>query len=416
MIPPAAAYRPRAADAVLERLLASLPAVLVVGPRAAGKTTTARALAAEILRLDRPADAAAVAADPDAALVGRAEPLLIDEWQEVPEILGAVKRAVDDDSRPGRFLLTGSARAPLQQSMWPGTGRVVQLPLHPLTQRELVGRTEGRPFIERLVGGELLAGGRSDLTVNDYVQRAVRGGYPEVVLPKLDDASARAWHLTYLDALVSRDARALSPRSDPQRLRQYVAALALNTAGIPASRTLQESAGITAVTAARYDDLLASLYMSEEVPAWSNNRLKRLMRRSKRYLSDSGMAAAAAGIDASMVRRDGDLLGRLLDTFVAAQLRPEVALTLGEQRLYHLRAQDGRREVDLLVELAGGRVVAIEVKASASPSPRDAAHLMCLRDELGEGFAMGCVLHTGPLPFPMGDRIVAAPISSLWEG
>jgi len=104
-----------------------LPAVLLVGPRATGKATTARRLSASVVRLDRPAEAAAFSADPDAALSRLTEPVLLDEWQAVPDVLGAVERAVDDDPRPARFLLTGSVRADLDAATWPGTGRLVRL-------------------------------------------------------------------------------------------------------------------------------------------------------------------------------------------------------------------------------------------------------------------------------------------------
>jgi len=122
-------YKPRAADRLIRELLAELPALLIVGPRATGKTTTASRHAATIIRLDRPAEAAAFSADPDAALRGLDEPLLLDEGQAVAEVLGAVKRAVDVDPRPGRYLLTGSVRADLDAPTWPGTGRLVRVPL-----------------------------------------------------------------------------------------------------------------------------------------------------------------------------------------------------------------------------------------------------------------------------------------------
>jgi predicted AAA+ superfamily ATPase len=175
-------YRPRLADQRLRDLLRSFPAVLVNGPRAAGKTTTARQMSADFVRLDQPARAAAFRADPDAALALLDEPALIDEWQEVPEVLGAVKRAVDDYSRPGRFILTGSVRAELEQQTWPGTGRLVRLPMYGLTEHEILGTLDpARPcFLDRLVTGDptQLPLPREVPDLVGYVQMALRGGLP----------------------------------------------------------------------------------------------------------------------------------------------------------------------------------------------------------------------------------------------
>jgi hypothetical protein len=119
-------------------------------------------------------------------------------------------------------------------------------------------------------------------------------------------------------------------------------------------------------------------------------------------------------LDERAVLRDGDLLGRMIDTFVLAQIRPEVALTSLRSRLYHLRSRDARHEIDLIAELSGGDVVAIEIKSSAAPQRGDARHLEWLRDQLGERFLAGAVLHTGPRPFGLAERIFALPICTLW--
>jgi predicted AAA+ superfamily ATPase len=181
-----------------------------------------------------------------------------------------------------------------------------------------------------------------------------------------------------------------------------------------ADSTIFEAANVDRKTANAYARLLANLFVLDVVPAWLTNRLSRLVKTPKRYVTDASLIGAALRIDARNVMRDGGLLGRVLDTFVAAQLRPELAASLRRPRLFHLREKNGRREIDLLTEFAGDQVVAIEVKASAAPTRSDAAHLEWLRDRLGDRFIAGAVLHTGPSAFTLGDRIAAVPIASLW--
>ncbi len=408
-------YVRRLADRPLVDLLAALPAVSLVGPRAAGKTTTARRIAASVVRLDRPAEATAVRGDPDAALRSLAEPVLLDEWQAVPEVLGAVKRAVDDDPRSGRFLLTGSVRADLAAETWPGTGRLVRLAMYGLTVRELRGRADGPGFLDAAsaIDPDVLRpiGTPPDLPM--YVDLALAGGFPDTAL-RLPGPARAAWLESYLDQLLTRDVASLTART-PARLRRYFEAVALNSAGTPPDKTLYDAAGIDRRTAIAYRELLANLLVTDEVPAWLTNRLSRLTKAPKRYVVDPALLGAALRLDTTAVLRDGDLLGRVLDTFVAAQLRPEVALSTSRPRLYHLREKNGRHEVDLLAELAAERVIAVEVKATAAPSLGDARHLAWLRDEIGDRFVVGLVLHTGPAAIRLGDRLLAAPIAALWD-
>lgn len=408
-------YVPRLIDALLAELFAQLPAILLVGPRATGKTTTAGRAARTIVRLDREAEAIAFRADPDSALRSMQEPILLDEWQAVPGVLGAIKRAVDADPTPGRFLLTGSVRGDLEGETWPGTGRLVRIPVYGLTERELLGRLDRPTFLDLLAEAQIEAFAlpRDKTDLAGYVQLALRGGYPEAALA-LDGRPRQIWLRSYVDQLLTRDVAAIDGGRDPARLRKYFEALALNTAGLVEDKTLFEAAGINRKTAAAYDALLQNLLVLEKHPAWTTNRLSRLVKAPKRYIVDPALTCATLGLDQQAILRDGHLLGRLLDTFVVAQLRPELVSSSRAPRLYHLRAEGGRHEIDCLAELAGDRVVAIEVKATAAPKPADARHLEWLRDELGERFLAGAVLHTGPARFTLADRIFALPICALW--
>lgn len=406
-------YRTRLVEPLLGELLTELPALLLVGPRATGKTTTATRHAATVVRLDHPAEATAFRADPDAALRGLPEPVLLDEWQAVPEVLGAIKRAVDADPRPGRYLLTGSVRAEIDSPTWPGTGRVVRIPLYGMTVREQLGTLGTPPLFDRLAAGDPLATPPDTPDLRGYVELALQSGFPEAAL-RLSPAAGRRWLDSYVDQLLTRDAPAVEEGRDPVRLRRYFEAFALNSAGIVEDKTLYDAAGINRRTALAYERLLTNLLVVEAVPSWTSNRLKRLVRSPKRYVVDPGLIGAVLRLDANATLRDGDLLGRVLDTFVTAQLRAELAVSDTRPRLYHLREEQGRHEVDLLAELAAGRVVAVEVKADAAPGRGAAKHLAWLRDQLGDRFVAGVLLHTGPRAFPLEERIVAAPISTLW--
>jgi hypothetical protein len=305
--------------------------------------------------------------------------------------------------------------ADLTAGMWPGTGRVVRVVLHGLTQREIAGAVAGPSLADLAVRGNLDAVRvpATPLNLDDYVALVAKSGFPQPAL-RLRPAARWTWLDSYLDHVVTRDVVTAGQTRDPVRLRRYLEVLGLSTAGLPADATLSGAAGIDKRTADAYDRLLTNLFLIDSVAAWASNRLSRLVKRQKRYLTDPALALAAARIDTGDVLRDADLLGRLLDTFVATQLRPEVELLQPRARLHHLRTEAGRQEIDLVIDLGGGRVIAIEVKAGTAPTARDVRHLAWLRDELGESFVRGILFHTGPHQFDIGERIWAVPIAALW--
>lgn len=403
-------YRTRLIDQVLTRRMAGLPAVMLMGPRACGKTTTALRHARTAVRMDRAGEAAVFKADPDAALRGLAEPVLLDEWQMAPETLGAVKRAVDEDSRPGRFILAGSLHAMLAlPGGWPGVGRVVNLEMWPLTAAEQKS-TNTKPLLQRMLDGDDLEPAAGGADLRDYIGLAVRGGFPQAALT-VPQSERRPWLEGYIDGIIARDV--LGGRN-PALFRRFFNAYAASSAGMVTDRKLCDAAGINHRTAETYRDHLQNLMIVDEIPAWSSRRLKRTARSPKRFVTDSGLLAAAWGSDREGVLRNGDLLGRMLETFAVQQIRGEVCATEGKPALYHFRSGDGR-EIDLVIEMDARRIIALEIKAKTAPDGADARHLAWLRDRMGDEFIGGAVLHTGPGSYKIEDRIRAVPISALWS-
>ncbi|MEA5053178.1 MAG: AAA family ATPase [Propionicimonas sp.] len=240
---PPAAYRTRLVDDRLDSAIEQLPAVLLAGPRACGKTTTAARHAASVVRLNRDAEAAAFRADPDVALGRLEKPALLDEWQDVPGVLAAVKRAVDADPRPGRFILTGSVSAELTQNSWPGTGRITRIPMWGMTVREALPAAPARLLVDRLHAADASAfgpatGARVDLA--DYVELATAGGFPDPVLNR-EGTGRQLWLESYLDELVHHDAALLRAGIDSGRFATYVEAIAVNNAGVVDDSTILDS-------------------------------------------------------------------------------------------------------------------------------------------------------------------------------
>lgn len=274
-------------------------------------------------------------------------------------------------------------------------------------------RTKKPPLLDRLARGDELRAPRDAPDLRGYVELALQSGFPEAALALSERIRAR-WIESYLDQLLTRDAVSVAGPRDPAKLRRFFEAYASNTAGLVDDKTLLEAAGLNRKTAVAYEQLLVHLMIVDRVPSWTSSRLKRLVRSPKRYVVDPALVAGILRLDANAVVREGDLLGRLLDTLVAAQLRAECSVSEARPRLHHLRQEQGRHEIDLIAELPATRILALEVRASAAPREDAAAHLRWLRDRLGPRFARGVILHTGPRAYELEDRILAAPIACLW--
>lgn len=371
-----------------------------------------------MLRLDREAERGLVLNDPDAAIREGPFPLLIDEWQHAPDVLLAVKRAIDVTlDPPGRYIITGSARNDLHAGQWPLTGRVLATQLWPLTGRERFGDASAPSLFDRWDTSSRFTLPADPPDVLGYLDIALDGGFPGALAASA--AGARDdWMRTYVDVTVSRDLGELSNgggrRRSPESLRRCLTACALHTSGVVPDTALAQAAGVDRRTALGYHETLTVLRLVADVPAWHSNRLKRLTSMPKRYQTDPGLAAWLMGVDRESLKRDSDARGRIVDTYVAAQLRTEVESSAMRVQMFHLRTQGGDHEIDLLVEF-GRRLAAFEIKTSSAPNARDARHIAWLRDRLPAGqFAGGVVFHTGPHRYGLGEEIEAVPIAGLW--
>lgn len=407
---------------ILPRLVEALDDTRIVvlqGARQVGKSTLVEQIAEQrdgvVVSLDDPGARAFAASDPAGFVAQSPERLLvIDEAQRVPELVIALKAAVDRDRRAGRFLVTGSANLlDLSATHESLAGRAQSLVLHSFSQGELEGSRAS--FIDVVFGGDLRADHTSILGRRDYLERASAGGYPEA-LARSAGRRRDDWYNAYLEQIVNRDAvdvSGLRRIADLPRVLRLIAARA--GSGMVWS-ALASDVGIPRSTLDPYVKLLETLYLIHTVPAWAAKLTAREVKQPKVFVVDTGLAAALLGVtpDALGPTRPNSPAGGLLEGFVAGELLRQAGWSEQRTRLGHYRDSRGA-EVDIVLETPDGRVVGIEVKAAATVQSKDLAGLGMLRDRLGDRFVAGVVLYTGGRSQAVGERITAVPIDALWS-
>lgn len=410
---------PRHARSAVDEALDDTPVVVLQGARQVGKSTLAKQVLASrsgrLLSLDITAVHSAAVADPD-GFVRQAEGLLvIDEVQRAPQLLRALKGAVDENRAPGRFLVTGSADllglAGAQESL---AGRAETVALYGLSQGELRGVRE--TFVDRLLAGDLpsLSDGAQTLSRAEYMELICSGSYPE---PQARHGRRRqAWIDNYLTRVLSRDAADISGLQHLDRLPVLIRLLAANSAGELVRARLADASGIPASSLPPYLDLLQTLYLVHLLPAWGRNLTSRVTDRPKVALLDTGVAARVLNVTASSLAPgvSSDIAGGLTEAYVVGELRRQLGWADADAQLFHFRDRNGL-EVDVVVEDGRGRVAGIEVKAAVTVRGSDFRALASLRDRLGDRFRAGVVVHPGTQALPFGDRLASLPISTLWS-
>lgn len=419
-------YLPRVVDSDLAALMVGLPAIALEGPKGVGKTESALRWAKTVRRLDDPSIQSLGSADPGLLLQGD-PPILLDEWQRMPAVWDFVRRAVDEDRSPGRFLLTGSA-APRNPPTHSGAGRIVTLRMRPMTLSE---RQVAEPTVSvrALLGGA--AGpieGHTDIDLARYVDEILGSG-----LPGIRGSKGRYLQLQldgYLARIVDTDFPEMGQSvRKPQVLRRWMAAYAAATATTASYETIRDAATggegdkPARTTTLPYRDVLEKLWILDPVPAWvpTRNILRRLALPPKHHLADPALAARLLGVTreallqgdepSTAIPRDGTLLGALFESLVTLGLR--VYAQAADASVSHLRTRGGRHEVDLILTSQNQGVVAVEVKLSSAIQDEDVKHLIWLREQIGGEFLDGVVINTGPHAYRRKDGIAVVPAALL---
>ena len=419
-------YIRRVVDDQLDRLQRQVPAVSLEGPKAVGKTTTAWQRSATTFELDDSNVLSIARANPQ-RLTDGAEPILIDEWQRFPESWDQVRRSIDRDHRPGRFILTGSTSLELPNTH-SGAGRIITVRIRPLSlsERGLDGTTVS--FAQLLDGAAVELGGKTSLRLDDYVREIVVGGFPS--LRSSDPLHAQSNLDGYLERVVDRDFIDAGQRIRRRdALLRWMAAYAAASSTTASFETIRDAAAggnsdkPSRSSTAPYRDILQRLWLIDEVPAWlpSNNHFRRLGTTPKHQLADPALAARLLGVDSDgllsgrnigpKVSRDGTLLGALFESLVTLGVRV-FAQNAGAQ-VRHLRTSSGDREVDLLVVRPDQRVLAIEVKLSQNIDQDDVKNLNWLQREMGEDLVDCIVITTGTEAYRRRDGVGVVPLALL---
>ena len=398
---------------LLSDALRDTPAVLINGPRQSGKTTLARQFTAErpYISLDDPNRLAAARSDPE-GFVRQIDRAIIDEIQRAPDLLLALKLSIDQDRRPGRFLLTGSANVMSLPTIADSlAGRIEIHSLLPLSNAEILGhRSE---FLERAATGDWtpLQDVMAPCIGDDLVGHVLAGGYPEM-RNRVSGARRQAWARAYMTTLVERDIQDVARIDEAARIPQLLAILAMLSGQLLNLSQIGGQIGLNLHTAEKYIGILEKLFLVRRLPAWRRNELSRLIKTPKLHFLDAGLLAVLVRATPELLRSERGRFGSILESWVFAELLKIISLSSESWFVSHYRDKD-QVEVDFVLESPLRAVIGIEVKAAATVSATDFKGLRRLQDLTGSQFMTGLVLYDGTMPLPFGDRLWAIPLSWL---
>ena len=394
--------------------LADTPVIFLRGARQTGKSTLVQMIAngpypARYVTLDNAGILSAAGADPTGFIAGIEKPVVIDEAQRIPELLLSIKEDVDRHRQPGRYILTGSADILTVPKVSDAlVGRMELMTLWPLSIAEIKGHKDNlvdafySPYFHR----HLYQNPTFDLNAS-----MIAGGFPEP-LQRTSHRRRLAWFDSYISTILDRDIRNLAHIQDLAAVPRLLKLLASRLATLHNQSEVSRSTGIPNSTLSRYMALLKTIFLVQDLPAWSSNLGKRLVKSPKLLMVDTGLACSLMGIDEDGLRQGGEVVGRIFENFVALELFKHASWSDKPVRLYHFRSQLGQ-EVDIVIEDNRGYIIGIEVKLSATPSPKDFSGLKILQAHLREKFVRGVLVYTGNDVVPFGKDLHAVPIQCI---
>lgn len=419
-------YLSRSLEPELDELFASLPALAIEGPKGVGKTAMAALRAETICSLDDPEQLELAEADPK-RLLSADTPILIDEWQRLPQTWDLVRRAVDAGAEAGSFLLTGSA-SPSDSGTHSGAARIPLLRMRPLTLSERLNLDGSVSLADLLKGERPRLRGETSFSLENYTDEILASGFPG--LRRFSGKALRVQLDAYLERIIDRDFPELGHRvRNPAGLRRWMRAYAAATSTAASFETIRRAAtgeageNINRKAAVPYRAVLERLWILDPVPGWlpSRSHLSRLNSAGKHQLADPALAARLVGatkgalLEGSspgiQIPRDGTFLGALFESLATLCIR--VSAQGAEAHVSHLRTHSGDHEIDLIVRRGDDRVVAIEVKLGAIPADRDLRHLHWLKSKIGDDLLDAIVVTTGKTAYRREDGIGVVPLALL---
>ena len=398
---------------ILDEALSISPSVLLTGARQVGKSTLCLGMDREYRVFDDLTQREAAKHDPQGYIASLPRPVTIDEIQKVPEVLDGIKLAIDKERSNGDFLLTGSANVlDMKKAKDTLAGRIVEIPLYPLSQKEIYGKPDDN-IVDRLFTEGVEGLKPTKKPYNELLEAVLKGGYPEIL--KIESPRGRSlWFNAYISTYIERDIRDVGELRDISTFIRFYNIIAPRSCGLLNKSDLANESDLSEATASNYLSMLEMIYQVSLLRPYASNVSKRFVKSPKLFVTDSGLFCHLLGITSIQELLDSRYRGDIIETFVYAELLKHIGYSQVQPGIYHYRTHD-KKEIDFIIE-KGDRIFAIEVK-SAQSLKRDAFKHIADFQNSSNKKVIGIVLYGGSdmLSFGDGEHIrVAMPLSMFF--